>query len=99
MLLDAEKKVFLVVGLGNPGREYRKTRHNAGFMVLDRLAERLGESFSRYEQRALVVSASTSKTSCLAKRKRKTIWTSNRALRYYQIGKIFLIVYDKLTCH
>ncbi len=32
----------LLIGLGNPGPEYEKTRHNAGFMILDRIASRLG---------------------------------------------------------
>jgi len=36
--------MHLIVGLGNPGREYEQTRHNAGWMALDRLAARLGLS-------------------------------------------------------
>ena len=40
-------RTTLVVGLGNPGREYDGTRHNAGFAVLDRVAAQLGGSFRR----------------------------------------------------
>ena len=34
----------IVVGLGNPGNQYRETRHNIGWMVLDRIADRVGRS-------------------------------------------------------
>jgi PTH1 family peptidyl-tRNA hydrolase len=39
--------VKFIVGLGNPGRTYEKTRHNIGFLVLDELAARNGLSFRR----------------------------------------------------
>ncbi len=48
---------YLIVGLGNPGREYRENRHNIGFMLVDRLAVRLDVPLSRLQSKALVGSA------------------------------------------
>lgn len=48
---------YLIVGLGNPGREYRQTRHNVGFMLLDLLTTRLNVHFTRMQAKALVASA------------------------------------------
>ena len=44
----------LVVGLGNPGKEYELTRHNAGFLAIDRIAEKKGVRVDRARFRALV---------------------------------------------
>ncbi|MBU1126391.1 MAG: aminoacyl-tRNA hydrolase [Patescibacteria group bacterium] len=37
----------IIAGLGNPGEQYQNTRHNMGYLVLNKLAESLGENFSR----------------------------------------------------
>ncbi len=47
---------FLIIGLGNPGREYKDTRHNIGFMLIDRIAVRLNAQGMRLQSKAIVTS-------------------------------------------
>lgn len=50
-------QTFLIIGLGNPGREYARNRHNAGFMFIDRLSVRLEARGMRLQSKAIVSSA------------------------------------------
>ena len=45
--------MFIVLGLGNPGREYQNTRHNIGFMTLDILADRYDIDVCRHNFRSV----------------------------------------------
>lgn len=45
---------FMIVGLGNPGKEYETTRHNMGFMVLDILAEKYNTEIKKLKAKALL---------------------------------------------
>jgi peptidyl-tRNA hydrolase, PTH1 family len=48
---------YLLIGLGNPGREYRDNRHNLGFMVIDRLIVRLNARGLKVQSKAIVTTA------------------------------------------
>ncbi len=45
---------FIIAGLGNPGKEYERTRHNVGFVAIDSIAEALGARIDRAKYRALI---------------------------------------------
>jgi PTH1 family peptidyl-tRNA hydrolase len=45
--------MFVIVGLGNPGKKYENTRHNAGFLAIDAIADKYGISISEKKHKAL----------------------------------------------
>ncbi len=98
--VDNERKLpFLIVGLGNPGAEFSHNRHNVGFMLLDCLADRLGESFSRLESNSLLTKAKYQNKRLLLAKPQTFINLSGQAVsrlvKYYKIPlESLLIVYD-----
>ena len=51
------ENTYLLIGLGNPGREYKDTRHNIGFMLVDQVAVRLNARGMKLQSKAIVTSA------------------------------------------
>ena len=58
-MLGKNNESWLIVGLGNPGREYEKTRHNAGFRAIDRIAEKLGVRIDKLKFQGLYAQVNT----------------------------------------
>lgn len=46
--------MFIIVGLGNPGKKYESTRHNVGFMAIDRLADKFGIKIDKIKYKAVL---------------------------------------------
>ena len=56
---------YIIVGLGNPGKQYENTRHNAGFIAMDYIAEELGVKINKVKFKSTVGEATVSGKRCL----------------------------------
>jgi PTH1 family peptidyl-tRNA hydrolase len=96
---NGSKPIYLIIGLGNPGRQYVKNRHNVGFRLLDHLAERLGVTFSRMESKALVTHADYEGCRLMLAKPQTFMNLSGQAVaslvRYYKIpAENLMVAYD-----
>ena len=87
---------YIVVGLGNPEKEYERTRHNAGFMAIDFLAMRLGAKVDRAKFQALVGEATICDKRILLMKPQTSMNLSGNAVieaaRFYKIAPENIIV-------
>jgi PTH1 family peptidyl-tRNA hydrolase len=95
--------VKLIVGLGNPGREYRETRHNIGFMVVDEIARRHALTFGMAPSQVpdAFVAKKFGAGACLLAKPLTYMNRSGDAVgalaRYYDIAPAdLLVVYDDI---
>jgi PTH1 family peptidyl-tRNA hydrolase len=92
----------LVVGLGNPGLQYARNRHNAGFQVVDRLAARAGAAFRKHPGRALVARAAIGGTQVLLAKPQTFMNLSGASvaalIHWYHLDPVrqLLVIYDDL---
>ena len=92
---------WTIVGLGNPGDKYARTRHNAGVMVLDVLAERSGARFKSHKSGCLVAEARLAGEPALLARPTSYMNESGRPvgqlLRFYKTPlDRFVVVHDEI---
>lgn len=94
-----KSKPYLIVGLGNPGREYSASRHNVGFMVVDRLAEKLDTSFRKVKMNALMTAVRHKGERIILIKPQTFMNLSGQAvssfIRFYKLSlENVLVVYD-----
>ena len=93
---------YLIVGLGNPGRQYEGTRHNAGFISLDYIAGELGVKVNRIKFKSTVGEARISGKRCLLMKPSTFMNLSGQAvteaMRFYKIPpERTLIIFDDIS--
>jgi len=98
----AGKPEFIIAGLGNPGKEYEYSRHNAGFLCLDILCNKYGIKTDRVKYRSLTCTAVIEGHSCLVMRPQTYMNSSGEAIKeaadFYKIPpEKIIVIYDDIS--
>ena len=91
--------MHIIVGLGNPGRKYENTRHNLGFITVDRLAEEHGITFRKSRHKALIGEGNISGQKVMLVKPQTFMNLSGEAVRavmdyYKEPVENLLVIYD-----
>lgn len=100
--LPSGKVEYIIAGLGNPGLQYEGTRHNAGFMVMDKLGEKLGFDIKKMKFKSLCADVSVGGKHCVVLK--PTTYMNNsgqaiaEAMNFYKLDiDHIIIVYDDIS--
>jgi peptidyl-tRNA hydrolase, PTH1 family len=92
---------YLIIGLGNPGKEYADTRHNVGFRVVDELARRYSLTFGKKERKAIAATGVIHGRKVVLAKPQTYMNLSGEAVRaladFYKVEhRNLLVVYDDI---
>lgn len=99
--MEQNENIYLISGLGNPGLEYKHTRHNFGFITLDMLADALAIPMKRVKYKAMIGEGSFSGKKIVLAKPLTYMNESGSAiaplLRYFKVPlENFLVIHDDL---
>ena len=95
--------MFIIVGLGNPSKEYEETRHNAGFEVIDRIADKYNISVDTKKHRALIGKGIIGGQKVILAKPQTFMNLSGESVRslldYYKVDEEqeFIVIYDDIS--
>ena len=95
--------MFIIVGLGNPSKEYEGTRHNAGFEVIDRIADKYNISVDTTKHRALIGKGIIGGQKVILAKPQTFMNLSGESVRslldYYKVDEEqeFIVIYDDIS--
>lgn len=99
---SASSPEFLIVGLGNPGEKYEYTRHNAGFLTLDRLCVEENFKINKIKYKSVIGEVNICSHKCIAMKPQTFMNNSGEAVReaasFYKIPpEKIIVIFDDIS--